>query len=165
MTPPMSSWAGVMANGNGLTDKRQVFVEEYLKCWNGAEAARRAEYAYPRREAHRLLTNADIAEIIQERIREKAMGADEVLAHLADIARFDMGSVIGKGGVLNLDDARQNGSTGMLKSIQWTKGGVKVEAYDKLEALEKLGKHLAMWVNRHEITGADGSAILIHLDR
>ena len=53
-------------NGNGLTYKRKVFVEEYLKCWNGAEAARRAGYAYPRREACRLLTNADIHDALVE---------------------------------------------------------------------------------------------------
>lgn len=144
-----------------LTDKRRVFVEEYLRCWNGTEAARRAEYAYPRREASRLLSNADIRELIDERIREKAMSADEVLAHLADIARFDVGDVVGPGGVLDLDEAKRNDKTRFLSKLEWTKNGIKVEAYDKMDALELLGKHLAMFIDRHEVTGRDGEPLTV----
>ena len=45
-----------------LTQKQKGFVDEYLVCRNGSEAARRAGYAVPsaRITASRLLTNANI---------------------------------------------------------------------------------------------------------
>jgi len=147
------------------TDKRRVFVEEYLRCWNGTEAARRAGYAWPRREASRLLSNVDIREIVEERIREKAMSADEVLAHLADIARFDAGLLFGKAGIIDWDKARERGITRFVKKMEWAPGGLKVELYDKMDALELIGKHQAMWVERQEFSGPDGGAIDIHDSR
>lgn len=72
-----------------LTTKRIKFVEEYLRCWNASEAARRAEYAYPGTEGHRLLQIAEIQEYIKVRLAEVAMSADEVLQRLADKARGD----------------------------------------------------------------------------
>lgn len=148
-----------------MTDKRRVFIEEYLICWNGTEAARRANYAHPRQEASRLLSNADIAGIVAARIQEKAMSADEVLGHLADVARFDIGSVIGKGGVLDLDKAKSEGYTSFLSKLKWTKAGIEIEAYDKMHALELIGKHMAMWVERHEVTGKDGEPLTSGLER
>lgn len=128
-----------------LTDKRLVFIEEYLRCWNGSEAARRAGYAYPGREAYRLLKIAEIREEIQQRIKDKAMDADEILGHLADIARFDAGLLLGETGDLDLKHAREKGYTRFVKKVQWTAEGVKIELYDRADALEKLGKHLEIW--------------------
>lgn len=70
-----------------LTTKRQAFVEHYLACWNASEAARRASYAHPGTEGHRLLQNVEIQEHIKERLTEVTMSADEVLKRLAEIAR------------------------------------------------------------------------------
>jgi len=36
---------------------------------------------------------------------------------------------------------------------------VKLKLIDKIRALELIGKHLAMWVERHEHTGKDGGPI------
>ena len=146
-----------MTEISDLTDKRRVFVEEYLCCWNGTEAARRAEYAYPRREASRLLSNVDIRALIEERVAEKAMSADEALAHLADIARFDIGRVVGKGGVIDLDAAKEADQTRHLKRLEWTPQGIKLEAYDKLEALEKIGKAHGLYIERRDITSGGES--------
>ena len=136
-----------------LTAKRRVFVEEYLKCWNGTEAARRAEYAYPGREAYRLLKIAEIQDAIKRRIKAKAMDANEVLAHLGDIARFDVGRLLGPAGVVDWDTAKERGDTRYVKKIEWTDGKLKVEFYDRIEALELIGKNLAMWTEKHEHSG------------
>jgi hypothetical protein len=72
--------------------KQRAFVEEYLKCWNATEAARRADYAYPRQAGSRLLTNVDIQEYVKARVDEIAMGADEVLLGLTEQARADLGT-------------------------------------------------------------------------
>jgi len=76
-----------------LNAKQQVFVDEYLRCFNGAEAARRAGYAESRarQTGHDLLTDSDISLQIQSRLAEVHMSADEALKLTADIARGDLG--------------------------------------------------------------------------
>lgn len=156
-----------MNGTNGLTDKRRVFVEEYLRCWNGSEAARRAEYAYPGREAYRLLKNAEIQALIKERVEEKAMSANEVLAHLADIARFDAGQLLGKAGVLDWDVAKDQGSTRFVKKMKWDTGKLEIELYDRMTALEMLGKAHGLFVDRHEIDtkGQPLTTIILDVNR
>lgn len=77
-----------------LSRKQQVFVDEYLKCFNGAEAARRAGYSEnrARQTANDLLSNSDVSLQIQSRMNEIHMGADEALKLTADIARGDLGA-------------------------------------------------------------------------
>jgi len=123
-----------------LTDKQAAFVEKYLECWNGAEAARHAGYAYPRQSAWENLSKPYIQEIIRNRLRGQAMSAEEVLNRLADIARGDLGEFVGKGGVLDLDGAKEQGLTHLLKSVSWTKAGIRVELHSALSALELIGK-------------------------
>jgi phage terminase small subunit len=38
-------------------------------------------------------------------------------------------------------------------------GNIKVKRFDKLKALELLGKHLGMYVDKREITGPNGAPI------
>ena len=73
-----------------LTGKQRVFVEAYLDCLNASEAARRAGYKSPHPEGSRLLQNATIRTAVDEGMRERAMGRDEVLTRLAEMARADM---------------------------------------------------------------------------
>ena len=144
-----------------LTNKQRVFVEEYLRCWNGAEAARRAGYKRPRLSAHENLSKPYIQELVEERIREKAMSADEVLAHLADVARFDAGLLFGKAGIVDWDKARERGHTKFVKKMKWSPSGLEVELYDKMDALELLGKHQAMWIDRQQVE-SDGTLTIIY---
>lgn len=75
-----------------LTSKQEAFINEYLKCRNAAEAARRAGYSIDtaRSIGHENLTKPDILAEIQRRTKENAMEADEVLSRLADHARGSM---------------------------------------------------------------------------
>lgn len=72
-----------------LSNKRRVFIEEYLIDFNGTQAAIRAGYSDKgaRVTAHRLLTNANVQEAIEKRINELSMSADEVIVRLTNIAR------------------------------------------------------------------------------
>ena len=74
-----------------LTDKQRVFVEEYLRCWNATEAARRAGYSerWLHTNASKLLQDTRIQELIKERLTDVTMSADEVLQRLAQKARGD----------------------------------------------------------------------------
>ena len=148
-------------NGNGhrLTDKQQVWLARYLECWNGAEAARCAEYAYPRQSANENLSKPYIQEAIKAHLLTNGLTPELVLSELLGQITFDLGSVIGKGGVIDLQSAKERGLTRYLKTIAWTKGGIRIEAYDKQRALELVGKHLGLFIDRHEVSGPDGGAI------
>ena len=76
-----------------MNNKQTVFVEEYLKCWNAAEAARRAGYSEntARQMGYENLTKPDIKAAIQERLAEVHMSADEALALQSEIARSNIG--------------------------------------------------------------------------
>lgn len=143
-----------------LSRKRRVFVEEYLKCWNGAEAARRAGYKFPRRRASVLLTNSDIQEYIEKRISEIAMSADEVLTRLAAQARGDISEFVGAGGGIDWARVKEQGC--LVKRIAHTKGKQStIELYDAQSALVQLGKHHRLFVERRQLEGGDGGPIAI----
>ena len=61
-----------------LTPKQTAFVNEYVVCRNGAEAARRAQYAVPsaRQMASENLTKPDIQAAIKSKEEELAMKLD-----------------------------------------------------------------------------------------
>jgi len=52
-----------------LSNMQRVFVEEYLSCWNGTEAARRAGYKWPRQAASKNMSKGYILAFIDERRR------------------------------------------------------------------------------------------------
>lgn len=148
----------------GITTKRRVFIDEYLKCWNATEAARKAGYKKPRRQGSRLLSFVDIKEEIQRRLAEKTMSADEALMRLSDQARFDPGPFVyrgqreeGEGDLyIDWDLLRQANLTHLVKSVYLTKYGTRIEFHDAQRALELIGRHLGLFVDRREITGPDG---------
>ena len=147
----------------GLTNKRRVFIEAYLKCWNASEAARIAEYKHPGSQGHSLLKIIEIEEEIQRRIEEKAMSADEVLNRLAEQARSDMDDCLTTDhGVVMVDweKLKAKGLTHLVKKFKQTKAGIEVEFYDAQSALVHLGKHHKLFVDRTEITGADGEPLI-----
>lgn len=164
----------------GLTAKQQVFVEEYLTCWNASEAARRAGYnGKANVVGPRLLANVSIRAEVQQRLTEKAMPADEVLARLADHARGSADDFIsiyesplhditgkpvldreGKPIVryfpsLNIEKAREQGMLHLVKKVTYTAHGPSVELYDAQAALSLLGKHHGLFVERHEHSWRD----------
>lgn len=140
---------------DGLTDKQNAFIDHYFACgFNAAEAARRAGYS--ERTARSIgaenLTKPDIKAEISRRMTEQAMGPDEVLARIGEIARGDMADFLDETGKIDLTIARQAGKLHLIKSRSITKDGEKVELYSKAEALVQIGKHHGLFVDRTEIT-------------
>jgi len=83
------------------------------------------------------------------------MDADEVLARLADQARGNIADFMNTevpGGIIDLEKAQELGLTHLIKSISWTKQGVKVELYDAQAALVHIGRHLKLFTDRVEVT-------------
>ena len=135
-----------------LSKKRQVFIEEYLRCWNQTEAARQAGYKNPEVMGCRLMKVQCVADAITARIEEKAMSADEVLLRLAEQARGDISDFLGDTGGIDWEKVKEKGY--LIKSILHRKGQQsKIELYDSQAALTWLGKHHRLFVERREIEG------------
>jgi len=143
----------------GLTNKQKAFVEEYLCDFNATRAAERAGYGGDDNvlgaQGSRLLRNVKVAEKISERLSESAMSADEVLARLAGQARADIADYVVVDlvtGEPKVDLRNVRGKTHLIKSIQQTAHGVKVELYDAQAALEKIGRAHGLFTDRVDVT-------------
>lgn len=133
-----------------LKPKHEAFINEYFKDFNGTQAAIRAGYAEgsARQQASRLLTNVDILRAIRERLDEHAMTADEVLWHLADIARGDIADVLNAFGNGDMGKAKDAGKSSLIRKVRFRTitteqseiHETEVEMYDRLKALEMLSK-------------------------
>jgi phage terminase small subunit len=159
---------------SALNDRQELFVNEYLKCFNATKAAKAAGYsedtAYS--QGHRLLKNAEVASRVRERLNQSAMEADEVLYHLASIARGDVSEVVDDNGNPDVKMAKTNGATLLIKRIKTRtvttadKDGAgsdivenEIELHDRLRALELIGKHHKLFTDKQEISGTDGKPI------
>jgi phage terminase small subunit len=59
-----------------------------------------------------------------------------------------------------LDSAEIDDDTAAaIAEVSQTRDGIRIKFHDKLGALEKIGKHLGMLVDRHEHTGKNGGPI------
>jgi len=160
-----------------LNDKQRAFVEHYLACWNGAEAARRAGYSVKtaREQASDLLTKPNIKAAIAQRIAELKMSADEVLLRLADHARGSIEHFMDGQDEFSLAEARKQGKMHLVKKLKRTKRTehrkdgdpvvtttTEVELHDPQAALVQLGRANALFTDKvapvtpdgqHEYTG------------
>jgi len=151
---------------NILTQKQKRFVEEYLIDLNATKAAIRAGYS-PRAAkvtASKLLTNANLQAAIDkamaERSRRTGINQDRVIQELAKIAFLNPVDVIDMDtatvkGEANRDDTACIASV-KVKTIPTDDGAIterEVKTYDKLKALELLGKHLGMFTDKLNVSG------------
>jgi len=137
---------------DGLTAKQRAFVEQYLICWNASEAARLAGYS--QRSAYQIgsqtLKKVEIRAAIDQRLKEFRMGADEVLARLADLASADMADFvtpIGPGFKIDLKKARAMGKLHLIRKLKMDGPEISIELYDVKDALVQLGRHHALFTD------------------
>ncbi|HZU86872.1 MAG TPA: terminase small subunit [Anaerolineaceae bacterium] len=84
-----------MANPRPLTRRQRLFVEEYLTCWNASEAARRSGYTGKADViGARLLGVVSIKSLVDQRLKEKTMQANEVLERLSEQAQANIGDFV-----------------------------------------------------------------------
>lgn len=140
-----------------MTLKRDKFIIEYIRCWNGTESATLAGFAHPRQQASRLLADVNIKAKIQAHLDERAVSANEVLARLGDQARGSIEDFIdilpaGHQVIVNLEKAQKANKLHLIKKLEVTpKGGIKIELYDAHAALVDLGRHHKQFTDRVEI--------------
>lgn len=94
------------------------------------------------------MTNVDIQEAIQARIKEMAMGADEVLLRLADQARGTMADFVSLRDdgyfIIDLQKAEATDKLHLVKKIQQIRT-VKNEEYEEIKtSLELYDRHAAL---------------------
>lgn len=128
-----------------MTDKKRLFVQFYLQCFNATEAARLAGYAHPNVAGPRLRWEPEVGKEIERGIAEAAMGRAEILARLGQIARgslLDFVEVTEDGKTkISLDAGRNAGLLGIVRRYS-TNG---IELYSALDALELIGRGLGLW--------------------
>lgn len=105
-----------------LNKAQQVFVTEYLKCFNGTEAYSKA-YPKAKRDSARacaadLLANPSIKAEITARLAEHHMSADEALQRLADMARGDVTEFITPMGAFDIEAVKVAGKGHLIKKIK-----------------------------------------------
>ena len=150
-----------------LTKKQQLFVDEYLIDLNATQAAIRAGYstASARQIADENLSKPDIKNSIEKALAERSkrtgVNADRIIRELAKLAFINPTDVI------NMDEATVRGdanrddtaaiSSVKVKTIPTEDGNIterEVKTYDKIKALELLGKHIGMFSDRLKVEGA-----------
>lgn len=145
-----------------LNLKQQAFIDEYLKCRNAAESARRAGYSpkTARSIGAENLTKPDISAEISRRTTENAMGADEVLSRLASHARGTIEDFVsfmpGPYPVftLDLDKARERNVLHLIKKLKYNDEGYpEIELHDAQAALVQLGKAHKLFTDKTEHRG------------
>lgn len=156
-----------------LTAKQERFVEEYLVDLNATQAAIRAGYS--KKSAfiigHENLRKPKVAEAVEkaqsERSKRTQVTQDRVLLELARVGFSDLRRVLTSGGGLSDPREWDDDTAAAISSFEIvTKpGGVdeegnreiehvaKVKVWDKNSALEKMGKHLGMFIDRSEVMG------------
>lgn len=138
-----------------LTEKQKRFVAEYLVDLNATQAAARAGYKDPN-IGRQLITKNNVSEAIQAAIDKRAerieITQDMVLAELAAIGfakASDYARVTASGRVQIIPtEELTEVQCRALAGIKEGKYGVEVSSYDKIRALELLGKHLGMFDTR-----------------
>lgn len=126
--------------------KHERFCQEYVIDYNGAQAAIRAGYEEKsaRKQASRLLTNADILarvrELQSEQVKRLAVSQDYVVMQLIDTYNCCREP----SPVKEYDAA----------SGEWVETGMyQFDSKGALRALELLGKHLGMYNDKLQVSG------------
>jgi phage terminase small subunit len=150
-----------------FTIKQQRFIDAYLgeANFNATQAARLAGYSKNGRSLANIgyenVRKPDIAHEIKIRLQAEAMGKDELLKILGNKARGE--SVIGKyltpEGV-NIEAMLNDGHGNLIKSMKPGKYGMMIEFVDSLKSQELIGRHLALFVDKAEVTKIDAGSLV-----
>lgn len=134
-----------------FTARQEIFIAEYVACWNASEAARRAGYnGKSNSVGSQLLANIDIAQEIERRKALLIMAAEEVAIRLTEQAKAGYAEYFNEFGGVDLDRLLKDGKGHLIKKIKPTKDGSEIEFYDAQAALVQIGKIHKLFVERQE---------------
>ena len=161
---------------DNLTAKQRRFVDEYLVDFNVTQAAIRAGYS--KRSAHvtgaETLRNPKVAAEIARRQRDlqvrTEVSQDRVVRELARVAFADAASHVrvrlrevpcpdgtrARVPVVEVKPTAEltDDQRAAIASIKQGANGIEVKLWDKLKALELLGRHIGMFNDKLEVKGS-----------
>ena len=150
-----------------MTKKQKLFVEEYLIDLNATQAAIRAGYSVQtaKETGYENLTKprirTAISKALAERSKRTGINADRIIQELAKIAFLNPSSVINLQNASVLDGASEEdlaciSSVKIKKLSSDTSDSIEreIKTYDKIKALELLGKHMGMFTDKFKVEGA-----------
>lgn len=148
-----------------MTESQIRFCEEYIIDHNGARSARCAGYSVNNAKisASRLLTYENVKKLIShlksQRSIEVKLSGEMVIKELMKIAFQNVNDLVdyedGEVRIRSFDELGD--ATRTIKKIKTSQNPnqgriVEIEAYDKLKALELLGKHTAIFTDNINLT-------------
>ena len=163
-----------------MTPKQERFVKEYMIDLNTTQAAIRAGYSEKTAEqqGYQLLQNTSVSAAVAKAMKKRGdkleITADRVLKELALIGFANMEDFIritdeGDAFVCLSGLTREQAAAISEITVEDYMDGrgddardvrrTKFKLSDKRAALVDIGKHLGMFVSKHEHTGADGGPI------
>lgn len=170
-------------NPTELNERQKLFCIEYLKDLNASAACLRA--GYPKNQnrvcSTRLLAHVGVQKYLTKqfnaRTKEAEVSVDEVLKGLKEIAYIDPAEAYDEDGKLkSIHDmplalrrsiasietdeiwefVESTNGRKIKEQVGWTK---KVKFWPKDRGLEMLGKYLAMFTDKHEMSGPGGQPL------
>lgn len=149
-----------------LSDRVRALIDEYLVDYSIKNAAIRAGYSAKTartagsRDFNLPVAQAYLKDCLAKRASERVAMEQRIVDELEKIAFFNIGELMTPDGEIDVALLAEPHHLANLAGIKVTQTGkVEYKFYDKLAALEKLGKHAGMFVDRHEVTGPNGGPI------
>jgi phage terminase small subunit len=161
-----------------LTAKQQAFVNEYIIDLNATQSAIRAGYSQDTAQVigSENLAKPLVAEAIQAaldlRSERTRITADRVLVEVAKLGFSNIKNLFTEGGQLRNLSTLSDEVAASIQSVEVVTKRVegsedheveyvhKIKMADKKASLELLGKHLKLFADRTEVTGADGKDLI-----
>ena len=171
-----------------LTPKQRAFFLEYIKDYNGVEAAKRAGYSEnsAHTSAWQLLRNKSLIAVLEEWEKDITTrfidSKEKITKEMSLLAFSDIGDFLDENGDLRVRNLRElpPQATRCIKKVTYRKKTIRLakdtnegkagdevidencyfELYDKKAALEALGKEFNMFKEKKELTGADGMPLI-----
>lgn len=159
----------------GLNPRQIQFCREYIVDLNMTQAYIRAGYSEEGagNNASRLMSDDRIrslcAKFAQDRALRTQTDADTVVSQVARLAKSDIRKIVHKSGALKRIEELDDDTAAALQSVKVTKrlsgevdeegrpiyeDVVEYKLADKKGALDLLGKHMALWLDRIEHSGS-----------
>ena len=134
-----------------LTAKNKLFCYEYMKDLSGAEAVIRAGYSSKGAAvaASKLLIRPEVKEYLKtlqdKAVKRNEITVDKLIQDLMEMKNTDIRDLYDEDGLL-IDISQLPASfTRCIQEVIETKSGTKIKLYSKLDAIEKLAKHLGFY--------------------
>lgn len=173
-----------------LSNQQKLFCQEYLKLGMNATQAYMKVYKTCKKEetamanASRLLRNVKVKEYIEElqsKVEEKAIvSIEDIVKELTAIAftdrtkiskmvtkekQLEKTTLVYKAVDFSDTDTLDNETKKVIAGYKQTQSGLAVETYDKMKALELLGKYLGMFTETVKIENPEATKILSSISK